>query len=72
MDEIEWDSDDEDALILKQQPYETTQQIGFKDYLNHLNIKFLSRRSDIIVSSTMSITLTPLEADFEPCCFANC
>ena len=27
--------------------------------MNHLNTKFLARRSDIIVSSTLSITLTP-------------
>ena len=35
--------------------------IGHSDLLTHLNTKFLARRSDIIVSSTLSITLTPTE-----------
>lgn len=38
--------------------------------LNHLNTKFLTRRSDIIVSSTLSVTLTPVE-DFVPTSLAN-
>ena len=71
IDEIELDSDDEDALILAQQPFETVMQTGFKDYLNHLNTKFIARRSDIIVSSTLSITLTPLDDQFMPIQFAN-
>ena len=58
---MELDSDDEDALILAQQPFETVMQTGFKDYLNHLHTKFIARRSDIIVSSTLSITLTPMD-----------
>ena len=33
--------------------------IGHPDLLTHLPTKFLARRSDIIVSSTLSITLTP-------------
>ena len=70
-DEADWDSDDEDALILSQQPYETVMQTGFKDYLNHLNTKFLARRSDILVSSTISITLTPQDDGFEPTHFAK-
>ena len=57
--EVELDSDDEDALILQQQPFETIQQTGFSSYLNHLDTKLIARRSDIIVSSTISITLTP-------------
>jgi len=40
--------------------------------LNHLDTKFLSRRSDIIVSSTLSITLTPMDDDrFKPKNFAK-
>ena len=40
------------------------------DMLNHLNTKFLTRRSDIIVSSTLSFTLTPQD-DFLPTSFAK-
>lgn len=71
VDEIEWDDEDEDLLILAQQPFETVMQIGFKDHLNHLNTKFIARRSDIIVSSTLSITMSPLEDGFTPVEFAN-
>jgi len=56
---MDLDSDDEDAVVLQPQPYETNMSIGFPDYLNHLLTKFIARRSDIIVSSTLSITLTP-------------
>ena len=46
-------------------------QIGsFKDYLNHLSTKFIARRSDIIVSSTLSVTLAPEDDGFEPSKFA--
>jgi len=45
-------------------------QAGYKDYLNHLNTRFIARRSDIIVSSTLSITLTPIDDGFEPAHFA--
>jgi len=41
-------------------------QTGFKDHLNHLSTKFIARRSDIIVSSTLSITLTPQDDGFVP------
>ena len=33
--------------------------IGYGDLLRHLPTKFLCRRSDIIVSSTLSLTITP-------------
>ena len=35
--------------------------ICHSDMLNDLSTKFYARRSDIIISSTMSITLTPVE-----------
>ena len=57
--ELEIDDDDQDALILVLQPYETVMDIGYGDLLKHLPTKFFCRRSDIIVSSTLSITLTP-------------
>ena len=73
MDEIDWDAEeDEDAIILQQQPFETTMQIGnFRDYLNQLNTRFTARRSDIIINSTLSITLTPQDDGFEPVSFAT-
>lgn len=58
-------------MILSQQPFETVMQIGFKDFLNHLSTKFIARRSDIIVSSTLSITLTPEDDGFVPIKFAK-
>lgn len=44
--------------------------ISQSDMLNHLSTKLLTRRSDIIVSSTLSITLTPQD-DFTPTSFAK-
>ena len=43
--------------------------ISQADMLNHLSTKFLARRSDIIVSSTLSIALTPVE-NYKPTQFA--
>lgn len=33
--------------------------------MTHLPTRFIFRRSDILVSSTLSVTLTPLESGFE-------
>ena len=60
-----FDDDDEDALIFINQPYETVTNIGYEHLLDHLPTKFLARRSDIIVSSTLSITLTPQDDIYE-------
>ena len=38
--------------------------IGHIDFLDHDSTKFFARRSDIIVSSTMSITFMPVD-DFK-------
>lgn len=69
-EDIELDSDDEDAVVLQPQPYETTSSIGYQDFLNHLSTRFIARRSDIIVSSTLSITLTPIDDTVEPVHFS--
>ena len=42
----------------------------YNNFLNHLSTKFIARRSDIIVSSTLSITLTPQDDTVEPIHFA--
>ena len=38
--------------------------------MNHLSTRFIARRSDIIVSSTLSITLTPIDDTVEPIHFS--
>ena len=39
--------------------------VGYSNHLSHLQTKFFTRRSDIIVSSTMSITLTPQDDEYQ-------
>lgn len=62
---MDFESDDEDALILALQPYDTVMSVGYNKHLTHLPTKFVARRSDIIVSSTLSITLTPLDDGYK-------
>ena len=64
-EQIEFDSDDEDALILASQPFETVMSIGYNSLLTQLPTKFVARRSDIIVSSQLSFTLTPSEGNYK-------
>lgn len=52
--------------MLALQPYDTAMSIGYKDLLTHRPVKFVARRSDIIVSSTLSITLTPADSEYKP------
>lgn len=65
-EEVEFDDDDDDALVLALQPYDTIMSVGYGHLLTHKPIKFVARRSDIIVSSTLSITLTPADSDYRP------
>ena len=65
-EEVEFDEDDDDALILALQPYDTVMSVGYGDLLTQKPIKFVARRSDIIVSSTLSITLTPADSEYRP------
>ena len=48
------------------QPFDTVMSVGHSDLLTQLPTKFLARRSDIIVSSTLSFTLTPIESSYRP------
>ena len=60
----EWgeDSEDDEAELEEvPQPFETVMEIGYKHNLHHLPTKFFCRRSDILVSSTLSFTLCPME-----------
>ena len=68
--EPELDSDDDEVVTLGEQPFESVQDTCFKDYLNHLSTKFVARKSDIKVTSTLSFTLTPESDGFEPAKFA--
>ena len=52
-DDYEPYDDDEEAIQLELQPYDTSLSIGFQQLLTHKPIKFRARRSDIIVSSTL-------------------
>lgn len=61
-EEVSFDEDDDDALILALQPFDTITSVGYGHLLTHKPVKFAARRSDIIVSSTLSITLTPADA----------
>lgn len=63
-EQVEFESDDEDALILALQPFDTVMGVGYGQLLTHLPTKFRSRRSDIIVSSTLSITLIPSDPEY--------
>jgi hypothetical protein len=40
--------------------------VGYGHLLTHKPIKFVARRSDIIVSSTLSITLSPSDSGYKP------
>lgn len=63
---MEFDSDDDDAFILGLQPYDTVMSVGYGSLLTHRPIKFIARRSDIIVSSTLQLTLTPSDSGYRP------
>lgn len=65
-DPVEFDEDDDDALILALQPYDTVSSVGYGHLLTHEPIKFIARRSDIIVSSTLQFTLTPSDSGYRP------
>ena len=60
-DEWEDSSEEEQDLEEESQPFETVMQVGYKDNLHHLPTKFFCRRSDILLSSTLSFTLCPVE-----------
>jgi len=66
VEEVEFSEDDDDALVLALQPFDTVMSVGYGHLLTHKPVKFVARRSDIIVSSTLSITLTPADSDYRP------
>lgn len=52
-------SANEDQICLMEQPYETPSRIQFKEYLKHLNLHEIFKRSDITITSTLSLNLFP-------------
>lgn len=50
---------DEDHKCSQQQPYETTCQINYAEFLKQVPLKELSRRSDIMITSTTSLSMFP-------------
>lgn len=60
---LDSDSDENaDDMMDAPQPFETVMSIGYDKQLSHLQTKLLCKRSDILVSSSLSFTLTPLES----------
>lgn len=56
--------DDEEANQLELQPYDTSLSIGFQHLLSHKPIKFRTRCSDIIVTSTLQLTIAPADSNY--------
>lgn len=57
---ISQDSDelmDEDILFAQEQPYVTPTGIGFKPLLRQLPVQELAKRSDIMITSTLSMSI---------------
>lgn len=65
IEQVEFEEDDEDYLILAMQPYDTVMNVAYGQLLTHLPTKFRTRRSDIILSSSLSITLIPSDPKFK-------
>lgn len=57
--EIDVESDEEDAMQAQEQPYETATSIAYDKILKQIYMKEKAKRSDIIISSTLSVSLFP-------------
>jgi hypothetical protein len=49
----------DDALFDEEQPFETTASIAYREMLKQLPTGELAKRSDIMVTSTLSISMFP-------------
>ena len=56
-EDVSEESDNEDDLQAQKQPYETPTSIIYDKMLNHTQILELARRSDIMITSTLSFNL---------------
>jgi len=52
-------SDNENLLFQKEQPYATPTSINFKELLKQIAVKELARRSDVMITSTLSLSMFP-------------
>lgn len=52
-------STDEDVLLANEQPYKTSANIGFSHLTKQVPIKEFTKRSDIMITSTLSMSLYP-------------
>ena len=57
--EIDVESDEEDAMQAQEQPYQTATSIAYDKVLKQIYMKEKAKRSDIIISSTLSVSLFP-------------
>jgi hypothetical protein len=57
--EIDVESDEEDAMQAQEQPYETAASIAYDKLLKQIYIKEKTKRSDVILSSTLAVSLFP-------------
>ena len=60
-----FDSDTSSEEEEEDQPFDTVMTIGYNHHLTHLPTRLVFRRSDILVSATLSLTLTPIERGSE-------
>ena len=57
--EIDIESDEEDAMQAQEQPYETATSIAYEKILKQIYLKEKTKRSDVILSSTLAVSLFP-------------
>ena len=53
------DSSDEAVLYLKEQPFMTATNIAYRHLLKQVAIQELARRSDVLITSTLSMSVFP-------------
>lgn len=66
-DENDDESDDDDDLCTLEQPYETITRVGYKESLKHIPTEEVARRSDILVTSTISMSVYPVDRRLISC-----
>ena len=54
----------EDKQVAQAQPYETVTQVSYKDVLKSLPFEELCRRSDVMITSTLSLSIFPKDQRF--------
>lgn len=57
----ECNSDEQNCLEALDQPFKTITRVGYHDFLNGNQIVNLARRSDVLITSTVSLSLFPLD-----------